>query len=242
MMNERVKSQENTGFESARPLTRLLENSTSGMEFHFDRVKLPVGCGANFVLPVRSDGEPNEIGEIKGVILYSHPVNIYYNKPFDGEENAPDCSSADGIRGYGYPGTDCRSCPYNRFGSGHGRSKLCKNRRMLYILQEGKLFPVMLSLPTASLRLFSDYVMEQLRNGKLVSEIVTVIQLHKAINRDGNTYPEVAFQYVRDLKTEEKDIISDAIEVAQKYASTLMPAQVMIDPMTGEMIRQGESL
>ena len=50
-----------------------------------------------------------------------------------GGSNPPDCGSFDGITGTGTPGGICKNCPFNQFGSGEGKSKACKNRRMLYL-------------------------------------------------------------------------------------------------------------
>ncbi|MGO5338085.1 hypothetical protein ACTQZS_15010, partial [Bilifractor sp. LCP19S3_H10] len=47
---------------------------------------------------------------------------------------------------------------YNKFGSGGNKSKACKNRHMLYLVREGEIFPVVISLPTGSLKSFTDYV------------------------------------------------------------------------------------
>ena len=113
------------------------------------------------------------VKDITGVILYNHPAYAYYASAFAGGHAAPDCSSIDGVTGVGMPGGDCRTCPYNKFGSGDGQSKLCKNKRMLYILREGELFPVALSLPTGSLKTFTNYVKRQLTKGRKISQIVT---------------------------------------------------------------------
>ena len=172
-------------------LEEALADEYAGLEFSIDRVKLPAGGGTAFEVPAE-DGEDTEmVKDITGVILYNHPAYAYYasaNHPayayyasaFAGGHAAPDCSSIDGATGIGTPGGDCRRCPFNKFGSGDGQSKLCKNKRMLYILREGELFPVALSLPTGSLKTFTNYVKRQLTKGRKISQIVTKISLKKA--------------------------------------------------------------
>ena len=68
------------------------------------------------------------------------------NRDVLNEAMADDCQglefSFDGVTGIGNPGGNCQNCPYNKFGSGEGQSKLCKNKRMLYMLREGELFPI----------------------------------------------------------------------------------------------------
>ena len=56
---------------------------------------------------------------------------------------------------------------------------------MLYILREGELFPVALSLPTGSLKTFTNYVKRQLPKGRKISQIVTKISLTEATSAPG---------------------------------------------------------
>lgn len=137
-------------------LNEALADDCQGLEFSFDRVKLPAGGGTAFEIP-SADGEDAEMAkDITGVIVYNHPAFAYYHDKYNGGSNPPDCGSFDGVSGIGNPGGSCHNCPYNKFGSGDGQSKLCKNKRMLYILREGELFPITISLPTGSLKTFTN--------------------------------------------------------------------------------------
>lgn len=71
------------------------------------------------------------------------------------------------MNGTGDPGGCCATCKSNQFGSGEGQSKACKNRRMIYVLMEGELFPMVLSLPTGSLKEFTKYLKRQLSKGRM---------------------------------------------------------------------------
>ena len=127
-------------------LEEVMAEECAGLEFTLDRVKLPAGGGTAFEVP-SEDGEDTEMAkDITGVILYNHPAFAYYAAAFAGGHAAPDCSSIDGLNGVGTPGGDCRTCPFNKFGSGDGQSKLCKNKRMLYILREGENIPALVDL------------------------------------------------------------------------------------------------
>ena len=105
---------------------------------------------------------------------------MIFKQRYTGGSNAPDCGSFDGVTGHGNPGGSCKDCPMNKFGSGTGQSKACKNRRMLYIIQEGELFPITMSLPTGSLKAFTDFVKRQMTRGRALNQIVTKITLKKA--------------------------------------------------------------
>jgi hypothetical protein len=111
-------------------LNEALADDCQGLEFSFDRVKLPAGGGTAFEIP-SADGEDAEMAkDITGVIVYNHPAFAYYHDKYNGGSNPPDCGSFDGVSGIGNPGGSCHNCPYNKFGSGDGQSKLCKNKRI----------------------------------------------------------------------------------------------------------------
>ena len=99
-------------------LNEALADDCQGLEFSFDRVKLPAGGGTAFEIP-SADGEDSEMAkDITGVIVYNHPA--YYHDKYNGGSNPPDCGSFDGVSGIGNPGGSCQNCPYNKFGSGDG--------------------------------------------------------------------------------------------------------------------------
>ena len=223
-------------------LEEVMAEECAGLEFTLDRVKLPAGGGTAFEVP-SEDGEDTEMAkDITGVILYNHPAFAYYAAAFAGGHAAPDCSSIDGLNGVGTPGDDCRTCPFNKFGSGDGQSKLCKNKRMLYILREGELFPVVLSLPTGSLRAFTTYVKRQLTRGRKLSQIVTKIALKKAASGAGITYSQAVFTFERVLTEEEIAALAVVTESCKAYATNFAPAMLadddvpFVDAETGEIL------
>ena len=121
----------------------------AGMEFKLDKIKFPAAGVTVFEVP-NSDGELETVKEFSGVILYQHQVNGYYQEAYTGGNNPPDCSSFDGNTGIGTPGGDCKTCPFNQYGSGQNQGKACKNRRWIYILRENEVLPVMLSIAELS--------------------------------------------------------------------------------------------
>ena len=222
-------------------LNEALADDCQGLEFSFDRVKLPAGGGTAFEIP-SADGEDSEMAkDITGVIVYNHPAFAYYHDKYNGGSNPPDCGSFDGVSGIGNPGGSCQKCPYNKFGSGDGQSKLCKNKRMLYILREGELFPITISLPTGSLKTFTNYVKSQLSRGRKLNQVVTKITLKKAANASGIAFSQAVFGFVRMLTAEERAAVSGVTDTVKNYAANLTPASLIddepvVDPETGEVI------
>ena len=138
-------------------LSDAMSQELEGLSLSFERIKIPSAGSTVFELPGEEDGEPENLKEFTGVILYHHPLFAYYRDKYAGGNEPPDCGSFDGITGEGDPGGACAKCRYNQFGTGEGGGKACKNRRRIYILREGEVFPLLLSLPTGSLKEFTRY-------------------------------------------------------------------------------------
>jgi hypothetical protein len=204
-------------FNSGNDLLEELE----GLKASFERVKIPAGGGLMFEV-TGDNGEIQAVKEIEGVMLYHHPVNSYYREMYTGGNCPPDCGSYDGETGKGNPGGSCQGCPYNKFGSGeNGKSKACKNRRRIYILREGEIFPVMLSLPTGSLKEFAGYINRLLRKGKKPSSVVTRISLKRAVSSTGIQFSQAVFTAVRDLTEEEVSAITPIMEHVKENAGSI---------------------
>lgn len=151
----------------------------SGLDNEFERIKIPAGGGVMFESPSGNPDESDMIKEFSAVILYHHPMYVFYSSKFNGSNNPPDCLSVDGITGVGIPGGKCINCPKNKFGSGENGSKACKNKHQMYLLRENEIFPVILSLPTSSNREFSRYIKRLLSRGKKSDSVVTKFSLKR---------------------------------------------------------------
>ena len=199
-------------------LAEAMNDDCAGLDFKFDRIKIPSGGMTAFEVPSED-----------GVILYSHPANSYYTEAYKGGSNPPDCGSFDGITGTGTPGGICKNCPFNQFGSGEGKSKACKNRRMLYLLRENEIFPLTLNLPTGSLKGFTKYVQTLLARGKRPNQVVTKIRLRKAASASGIDFSQAVFKVVRSLDVAEQKNIDTMAEQMKDYASGLTTAAMVED-------------
>lgn len=160
MKNEMMETNQ-TGFLALQDfdLADVMCAEMDGLSAAFERIKIPSGGGVMFEIPGENPEEPDTVKTFSAVILYQHSLNAYYQSEYQGGSNPPDCGSFDGHHGEGTPGGDCGTCPLNQYGSGKNGAKACKNRRRLYLLREGDIFPVILSLPTGSLKSFTRYLM-----------------------------------------------------------------------------------
>ena len=213
----------------------------SGLDNEFERIKIPAGGGTIFELPSGNPDEPDTVKEFSAVILYHHPMYVFYSSKFNGSNNPPDCLSIDGITGVGIPGGKCINCPKNKFGSGENGSKACKNKHQIYLLRENEIFPMVLSLPTSSNREFSRYIKRLLSRGKKSDSVVTKFSLKKAVNKTGISYSQVQFSVARELDTKEVELIKNYSEQVKSYAQSNDNFQ-KVDITTGEIIDSEESV
>ena len=224
-------------------LSDALSEELSGLSGSFERIKIPAGGMTVFELPGENPDSPETVKEFSAVILHHHPLNAYYTDKYTGGANPPDCSSFDGVIGIGNPGGECAKCPYNKFGSGENGAKACKNRRRIYLLREGEIFPLILSLPTGSLKDFSRYIMRLLTKGKKSNAVVTKFTLKKATSNSGIAYSQAQFSVDRALTAEEYALISKLTEQVKAFSirvgydtESAVDVPANVDPETGEII------
>lgn len=223
-------------------MSEAMSEELFGLDGGFERIKIPSAGSTVFEVPGENQNEPDAVKEFTAVILHHHPLHAYYTSKYTGGSNPPQCGSYDGITGEGDPGGNCTKCPYNQFGSGENGSKACKNRRRIYVLREGEIFPLLLSLPTGSLKEFSRYIKRLLSKGKKSNSVITRFSLKKATNSGGIAYSQAQFSVDRILTAEEYSLINILSEQVKAYSTNIgyetdnTDSDISIDTETGEVI------
>lgn len=240
MKNELMETN-STGFLALQDfdLANVMSEEMDGLSATFERVKIPSGGGIMFEIPGENPDEPETVKEFSAVILYQHSLNAYYKSEYQGGSNPPDCGSYDGHNGEGDPGGNCDACPLNQYGSGKNGAKACKNRRRLYLLREGEIFPMILSLPTGSLKAFTRYLMRVIPKYKNSNAVVTKFTLKKASSNTGINYSQAQFVVERALSPEEYQLISAMTEQVKALSRNVgydAEDALNVDPETGEII------
>ena len=187
------------GFDALKQMGDSLSDEMEGLSAAFEQIRIPIGGITYFEMPSDDPENPETMKEFSAVILHHHPMRAYYKDKYTGGNNPPDCGSFDAVEGTGEPGGECEYCLYNQFGTGENGAKACKERRRLYLLLEGEMFPLVLSLPTGSLKDFSRYLMRCLPKWGKSSAGITRFSLVKAVNKGGIAYTKVQFQMGRPL-------------------------------------------
>lgn len=206
--NKEIMEKNNSYISNALDIQDALSEEMDGFTPTFEKVRIPAGGGLAYEIPGEDLESPDMAKEFKGVILFHHPINVYYKEKFDGSSNPPECSSMDGKTGFDNETgeiRDCSKCPLSKFGTAEdGKGKACKQKRRLYVLRAGEQFPLLLTLPTGSLSEFSKYIMRLLNRTKKSSHVVTKFSLKKAQNSTGINYSQAVFAVDRELAPDEK--------------------------------------
>jgi len=224
-------------------MSETIAEELAGLDLTFDRIKIPSGGGTVYEVPGEDSDESDTVKEFSAVILHHHPVFSYYKEKYTGGSNPPDCGSMEGISGVGNPGGNCTRCPLNQFGSAENNGKACKNRRRIYLLREGEVFPLILSLPTGSIKEFTKYIQRLVSKSKKSYGVVTKFALKKASSNSGIAFSQATFSIDRVLTDEEIAAIRPLSEqvkaMSQKVGYEVdetSQAVVNVDPKTGEVI------
>ena len=206
-------------------LTELFSEELDGLRPSFEKIRIPSGGGLSYEVPGDDPSSPDMAKEFSAVILYHHPISSYYKEKFTGGSNPPDCSSMDGKIGIvGETGEcrDCKSCPLAKFGSGENGGMACKQKRRMYLLREGELMPVLMTLPTGSLPEFTKYITRLVTKGKHANGVVTKFSLKRAQNSTGIAYSQVVCAMERVLSPEEKKVVGSMSEQVKAIAGNVI--------------------
>jgi len=131
--------------------------------FDFPRIKR-IGPTAQ-VFKVGDDTSAEHLTELRGIVLWTMPRRVLYEKSFDEDPNAlPACSSRDSLTGVGDPGGECDRCPLGVIG---GR---CRAVRQVLLLREGQVMPEMLTVSPTSLKTVRDWL---LKLGRQYTQVVS---------------------------------------------------------------------
>lgn len=231
--NTEIAVVENSGYLTETVnLAELFSEELDGLRPSFEKIKIPAGGGLAYEVPGDDPNSPDSAKEFSAVILYHHPINSYYRDKFTGSNNPPDCSSLDGKLGVvAETGEcrDCKSCPYAKFGSGENGGMACKQKRRMYILREGEMLPIIMTLPTGSLGEFTKYVTRLVTKGMKANHVVTRFSLKRAQNSTGINYSQVVCSMERVLTPEEKRSIAGMTEQAKLIAGRVSVSETEAD-------------
>ena len=174
----------------------------------FGRIKIAGGGAGVFNVTEAGDEDDDAkaVNEIVGVILFSHKTNAYWAEKYgESDDVTPTCASMNGDEGTVTETQEllpCDKCPNNQFGI-NGSGKACKNMRRLYIMRDGDMFPLILTLPPTSLGGYDKFRTKILLGRKPMQSVLVKITLKSDKNPAGIKYSKASFEAVGILPPDE---------------------------------------
>ena len=111
-----------------------------------------------------------------------------------------------------------------------------KIERRIYLLCEGETLPVLLTLPTTSIKAFGDYIAKRvLSKGKRSYEVITKITLRRATSASGIAYSQAQFAVAGHLDAEKAKQAQEMSESIKAYTRAL---KVQADDVNYETLPQ----
>ena len=176
-----------------------------------DSNKIKISVAAGFTAPDGTEGRNIEV-----VVVGSRMVNAYYDKPYDANNYSPPaCYAAGETRDQMAPvetalipqAETCAKCDLNKFKSGVGNAKACKNSRELAVvpannIKDGPMW--LLSVPPNATGRWDKYTIELASEDQLTPLFVVT----RAKQPKSATYASPFFEKAQDLK--EADVIDAA--------------------------------
>lgn len=161
-------------------------------QFDLTRVKVPSGGGTTWEIPTLDGIEETKV--IEGVIVAWTEVRAYWATPLEESDgnSPPDCSSSDCVTGHGDPGGSCDVCPFAQYGSAaKGDGQACKQARILFMIREGDMLPIVVSCPPTSLKPMKQFMLRMASSSVPYYGATVKLALEKDRNASGITYAKI---------------------------------------------------
>jgi hypothetical protein len=162
--------------------------------------------------------------EFRAVILHHRCERSYYKVEYNGKNEAPDCASVNGKQGIDKETGEvktCADCELNEFGSGKGEGKACKVKRKLFLLLEGQPLPMILNVPTGSVKDFGSFIAKTVAKYGSTTKVVTKFSLKRDTNAGGIVYSKVVAAFERLLTDTEIKSVLPMAEQAKSMAKNM---------------------
>jgi hypothetical protein len=184
--------------------------------FDLDRAKVPTGGATNWEVPSLDDDAAAQ-KQLTGIIVHFATNRAYWSQPLEasGMSSPPDCFSPDGKMGIGDPGGACATCHMNQWGTDDkGVGKACKEKRMVYLLQPDSYLPLVVQMPTMSIKAANQYFMRLAAKAIPYYGVITALGLERTQQRSGGlSYSRITLKMVSPLSGPDLELVTRYVEV-----------------------------
>jgi len=188
-------------------------SGAGGMQMSdLERIVVPTGGVTSWTVNTINGEESRK--EIFAAIVDNTETRGYWEQSFDEEPNQPPvCFSQDCITGISESealGGDCGKCPMDQWGSAaKGNGKACKQRRIFLLITPDSALPVVLSIPSTSLKTVRKDFIRASGFGFRLSESMWKFTLTQEKSNDGIKYSVANATFVRGLTEEELTLATE---------------------------------
>lgn len=179
------------------------------------KVKIPAGGSTTWLVP--PDDAPAK--DLEGIVVYQHDLRAMFAQNENGgiSNDPPLCTSDDARFGKGVPGGDCSRCANAMYGSaGVGKKgQACKSMHRIYLLSQGSVLPVVLTLSPSSIAPWRKYMISLINTQRAVGSVVTKVSLEK-VSGGPAPYARIVPSCVRVLDEAEQKFVDS-------YAASIIP-------------------
>ena len=210
-------------------MQELLSENLGGMALSTEdliKIAIPAGGGTTWEIPTGAGDEVEPAKAIRGVVIAQLPLRLAF-----GDDKTLLCKSEDGKVGTPSdvlfagpkPSGTCATCPLNQWGS-KGKGKACADKMRLYIMREGDVLPILITLPPTSLANWRKYAVALATGArKAFYSVKTIISLKKIVPDGRDPYTVVQFtggeaceegeaQYYADFRINFIDMLKATLE------------------------------
>ena len=194
-------------------VSTLLTSNLGGSQLQVSdlpKVKIPTGGSTTWLVP--PDDAPAK--DVEGIVVYQHDLRAMFAQNENGgiSNDPPLCTSDDAKVGRGVPGGDCSRCVNAMYGSaGAGKKgQACKSMHRIYLLAQGSVLPLVLTLSPSSLAAWRKYMIALVNDRHVVSSVVTRIGLEKVMGGVA-PYARIVPSMVRVLDESEQKFVDEYV-------------------------------
>lgn len=222
-------------------LEELLGDAMEGIEISpndLPRIKVPSGGGQFWTVKV--DGEDTTTKKLVGVLVFHKSQRVFWEDP-EPKGLAPNCVSLDNVRPesggmFAADGPNaamnptglCANCPMSQKGSDlkGGKGSACKQQMLLFLLNEGQMLPVVVTVPPSSRRSIQQFIVNLVQNKTPWWQVKVELTLEKASNSAGNEFARIVAKSLGKLSDDEAKAVKD-------YGSYI---RAMVESSMGEFV------
>ena len=208
-------------------------------------IKFPTGGETSWI--VTKGGNKTLVNELTGILVLQNPQRVFWTDP-EPKNNAPECMSMDGkkpipgglyapggARADDNPTGTCRNCPMAQWGSDlKGRAgQACKERKLLFLLTEGAMLPVVVTVPPASLKAFKEWAVGLMTDMVGYWGVEVGLSLVEAQSKDGQKYAELKLRVIRTLSDAETEASKQYKEMVKEWVANTPATMFVENPADG---------